>query len=121
MMRSVNYRGIAAALLLLQTIGCAGCADWSQPSIATSKQTGDKIMAALEAYRADNSVFPQRLEDLIPRYLERIDPPLAGDRQWHYWTRPPYTNCEISFEGPSVHDPNYFRGPGGDEWQVDTR
>lgn len=45
------------------------------------------ILEAIEAYRADIGTPPSELDDLIPRYLSEIPPPIQVDRgsdTWYY-------------------------------------
>jgi hypothetical protein len=42
---------------------------------ALHRQTGETIVAALEAYRDDFGAYPDDLEDLAPRYIDEIPSP----------------------------------------------
>lgn len=65
---------LAAFILCLQT----SCSDWSERKVAESKLRGGKIILALERYYQKNFRYPDKLDELIPEYMDVILTPLAG-------------------------------------------
>ncbi len=68
---------------LLSFTGCRD-SDWTAAKIAAAKKLGDMIVAALDRYRMERGRFPDRLEDLVPQYLESLRPVPAGTGKWQY-------------------------------------
>ena len=62
---------MVGVLLGLSATGC-GDRGWSDQTIADSKNRGDQIVAALEAYRAEAGKYPTNLEVLVPRTLRQF-------------------------------------------------
>ena len=100
-----------ASILLLATIGCGR--DWTPAKIQQSKAIGNKILDAIDQYHADNGSFPERLEDLVPKYLKEVKPPTAGTREWQYgrsdgtgWFETGEPDCSLSFSRGRHHYPN---------------
>jgi len=90
---------------------------WFGSLVDTSQQRGDAIISALEAYHADHGQYPSRLGDLVPRYIDRIRRPTAGDRQCRYsvgWDGSDTLSFAASGEYPiSWYDAQHHR------WRVD--
>ncbi|MDQ7013992.1 MAG: hypothetical protein Q9O74_08875 [Planctomycetota bacterium] len=57
---------------------------WSDKNIATTKQRGDTLIAAIERYRAQQGSLPETLDALVPDQLAEVLPPTVGDEQWRY-------------------------------------
>ncbi|MHC4153790.1 MAG: hypothetical protein ACYST6_02525 [Planctomycetota bacterium] len=49
-----------------------------------SMQIGDRIVEALNLYRADTGHYPVSLEMLVPKYLDEIPAPTWGEQFWRY-------------------------------------
>jgi hypothetical protein len=43
-----------------------------------------EIVAALEKYRTEHGTYPERLSDLVPKYIAEIKPPRYGAKKWDY-------------------------------------
>ncbi len=43
-----------------------------------------KIVAAIERYHSENTKYPEKLEDLVPAYLQELVKPKWGDSGWMY-------------------------------------
>lgn len=110
----------AAALVLAGVIAGtlldAGSATWTPERIEQSKRIGDRILAACAAYHSEHGQFPPTLESLVPRYIDRIDPPIAGSETWEYSQS--RGRCFLSFgQGKHLY-PCYFRSSDKEEWQL---
>jgi hypothetical protein len=79
--RLVNYR--------IRTIEAAylyGMESYCDPdAVQHSQAIGDEIVAALEAYREGNGVYPEDLTQLVPSYLPELRNPTAGNGEWSYY------------------------------------
>jgi hypothetical protein len=51
-------------------------------SVEIAKLQGDKIIKALKQYGANHGEYPASLSDLCPQYLEHIQSPWWGVREW---------------------------------------
>ncbi len=51
---------------------------------AASRAIGDNIVSAIEQYRVDTGLYPVSLDQLMPKYLPKIEPPVAGRCVWQY-------------------------------------
>ncbi len=63
---------------------------------------GNKIIAALEKYYNDNGFYPQKLDELVPEYLPKIE----NTGLFNFFMKP------VSFEykpEPVKYRPGYFR------------
>jgi len=69
--------------LFAVAICLAGCSD-SRQAIKETKQSGNRIIRALEGFRADRGEYPRSLSDLSPRYLQELPLPAWGLRTWKY-------------------------------------
>ncbi|MEQ8769541.1 MAG: hypothetical protein RIB60_03420 [Phycisphaerales bacterium] len=61
--------------------------NWSDRTVTESQAIGDEIIDALGDYHADFGRYPERLEELVPFYLQEIRRPTAGSREWAYQTQ----------------------------------
>jgi phosphoglycerol transferase MdoB-like AlkP superfamily enzyme len=53
-----------------------------------TQSIGLEIMAALSNYKNNNGQYPDRLDDLVPNYLEKIEMPPYGNVGWVYSAEP---------------------------------
>ncbi|USN99002.1 MAG: hypothetical protein H6810_12775 [Phycisphaeraceae bacterium] len=53
-------------------------------TIRESGAIGDGIVAALQKFKDQNFVYPEQLDELVPSYLDSIQPPTAGAPRWFY-------------------------------------
>jgi hypothetical protein len=99
--------------------GCDSCEHLlSDTRLDDTQKRAERIITALESYKEDNSVYPATLEALVPRYLDRIEPPLIGDR-WEYSAPSAGSEFILGFQGDE-NEPCGWLGPGGKSW-VDTK
>ena len=112
--RAIMYVALAACL--------TGCnrQDWSSQSIATTKRTGDAIIGALTRYHDDHHVYPSTLNELVPTYLNAIDPPAVGPRHWDY-SRENNGSCILVVGDEAGSNPLMYRVPDGRLWIIDTK
>jgi hypothetical protein len=73
----------------------------AKSNVDESKITGNRITSALATYRADHLEFPARLDLLVPKYIPKIDPPVAGSRTWIYNTEEDAQRYKLSFKTSS--------------------
>jgi len=105
-------RGLGIAIRLVLPLAMI-LAAWGtiRANNALARARAERIVAAVEAYARDNGRYPNELEQLVPRYLERV--PLAkymlvfnGFRYWEIdgqhslmWVEvPPFGRSTYSFE-----------------------
>jgi hypothetical protein len=92
-------------------------------SAALVEQTmreGDRIIRAIESYRADKGHPPSSLLALVPDYLPSIDPPAAGSPAWQYESRG-IEDWTLAFGvdfGPGLY-PKIWRSSRDPSWQSD--
>lgn len=101
-MRRVIRPYIVQAIVVAAIYLLAGCnpSNWNNTNIAESKKRGECIVAALNSYYGDHGRYPDRLNQLVPKYLRNIDSPVAGDRKWIYELKVGGRHCALSFEEP---------------------
>ncbi len=75
-----------------------------------SRRRGDRIIAALEAHRANRARYPAALEKLVPGFLAAVEPPTVGDRRWRYRVKPDGSFSLSFFVGPSYESDWYENG-----------
>jgi hypothetical protein len=88
MKRLVVLLPLAIVVLGLASIGTTVWTDhlsWSSYSITASIESGNRIIRAVDAFQEKEKKLPVALDELVPAYLDQIEPPLAGTRQWYYW------------------------------------
>ena len=45
---------------------------------------GNEIVEALESYHVENGQYPESMERLVPKYLNKLKQPLWGEDGWNY-------------------------------------
>ena len=92
---------------------------WNQKLVDESYERGAVVIAALEEYKQDHAVYPQRLEDLIPQYLTDVPQPTAGNRKWRYDL---YRtgNFQLCVEDSPGGFPVHFYISDDERWGCDT-
>lgn len=74
-------------VVLLALLAGAGVYWWAhrdQGSLEQSKEVGAAIVEGLEMYRARHGTYPATLEELVPEYIPRVEPPTWGLERWRY-------------------------------------
>ncbi|MCS7063995.1 MAG: hypothetical protein NZM04_08160 [Methylacidiphilales bacterium] len=59
--------------------------NWTKSNILESQLRGNRIAMALEEYYKDQQYYPEKLDDLLPKYIDKLLPPIAGDGEWEYY------------------------------------
>ena len=88
--------GVVVVLLLCSFMGLgvvalmawAASDRWTQANQDASIATGEKLVDALERYRAATGAYPPNLALLAPAYAADIPAPCAGNPNWVYQTQP---------------------------------
>ena len=112
---------IKLIILILGTV-LSGCSNrWSDSKLNESKRRGEKINAALQAYKDEKSVFPAKLDLLIPKYIKKIEPPLAGNGEWLYEVYSDGQQYNLGFEGYSDKEPVCWYAYKTKMWVCDTK
>lgn len=94
---------------------------WTPDRIARSKRIGDEILRAIAAFYEDHGRCPRELEELVPDYIERIEPPPAGLGRWVYKVRDGGNGCNLAFGVGRACYPRYFiMWPDMSDWQLDS-
>lgn len=87
---------LVSPVFLIVLVGWwADFGSWSPARIQESMKRGDRILGAIADFRANEGRFPTGLDELVPRYLDRIQLPNAGSRLWHY--RVDVADCTLTF------------------------
>lgn len=70
---------------------------WTNQSVASSIQYGNTVVSAINSYYDANGTYPQKLELLLPQYLQAIPLPTAGTRMWKYTIAPDQQSYTLQF------------------------
>lgn len=106
---AATMRGIYLLLALLALalgVMLLNWRGWPEYAVAESQRRGDIVIAAVKAFRADQNRYPSALSELLPRYLQAIEPPTVGDGQWIYESNP--SGYYLGFKG-GKDDPKSWR------------
>jgi hypothetical protein len=81
---------------------------------------GTTVISGLEQYRRDHGAPPEKLDDLVPNYLSKIQPPTAGTMQWKYYINPNRRDYRLSCQTPASYPSiNYDSASPDVGWYVD--
>ena len=79
--------------------------------IIDAQSRGQALVSAIQSFRAENRTYPGSLEELVPKYIDRVPSAVFGrfyylnDAQagplFFYWTLPPFGRRGYCFEGAS--------------------
>ena len=109
-------------VMLVFIIGCSDIPTTrDDSSVNESKKRGDRITSALAAYRADNSVYPENLELLVPKYIPKIDPPASGNKSWIYKTYENGQMYNLGFKGNTPTEPECRFNSKENYWECDKK
>ena len=114
-------RILALFLVYIFVLGLGGCSKWSDEKVDESKKRGDRIIAALENYRNEHSAYPNSLNDLMPKYLKSIEPPVAGNCKWRYDTYEDGKAFRLIFEDETPDEPTGWYDSKKERWSLDTK
>jgi hypothetical protein len=113
---SIFMGSLWLALCSLQ--GCSG-EDWSKSALDQTEMDGDKVISALKHYRADENKYPPQLEQLVPKYIDKIPAPLVGNRTWQYLTNENAFGLVV--ESSDTSDPTLKWASTYGKWVVDDK
>lgn len=85
--------------------------------IDESLRRGDRIIAALDAYRAEHGAYPETIDALVPGYLAQIERPTVGDQLWDYRVDPKLGFMLTMPIGPFYQ--KYWRAGTDTAWKAD--
>ncbi|MCK6496534.1 hypothetical protein L6Q85_09785 [bacterium] len=80
--RQHSYSYYGSLILLLVFIGCE-----PNPGIPPGENitvAADQVLKALEEFKKTNGRYPEKIEQLVPNYLNPIPTPDWGTRRWEY-------------------------------------
>lgn len=99
----------------------ASCVDrgWTPARIAESKAIGDDIVVALREFRKDHETYPIDLQRLVPDYLDRLDPPVAGTQRWLYSVQGNGHRFELAFAENEYELPKMYVTSEDFTWKSD--
>lgn len=73
------------------------------------EDNGNKIVIALEAYKKKTGKYPKILDELVPDYIIKIEPPFAVFPNWNYKPWEDLLGFELEFDGrPSLRLYGYY-------------
>lgn len=76
---------LAASWLLREPIRyMINSAKWNPENVQKTIDSGNEIISALSAFQKDTGAFPDSLDALVPKYLEKIPAPSVPDYVWEY-------------------------------------
>jgi hypothetical protein len=56
----------------------------SHNKLESTKTIGDQIIKAIDKYHSTHGKYPNRLKSLVPDYIDEIQNPIWGLREWEY-------------------------------------
>lgn len=75
-MRSTLFLSIAAVMVVILMTACGALPTEEPPGVGEKADRGyaasEPVIAALEQYKADNGVYPEKLAELVPDYLSTV-------------------------------------------------
>ena len=78
--------------------------------IIDAQSRGQALVSAIQSFRAENRTYPGSLEELVPKYIDRVPSAVFGRFYYlngaqgplfFYWTFPPFGRRGYCFEGAS--------------------
>ena len=105
---------------LLCGLWCGSRSTWTPQRIERSKQIGDEILQAIAAFHEDRGRCPRKLEELVPDYIVRIEPPAAGQGRWIYESYDGGRSCSLALGvGQDCYPCCFFTWPESSDWVLD--
>ena len=110
---------IGQILLALMTPALSAALQAEDRAVITFQLTD--VALALAAYRADHGRYPERLEQLIPKYLEEVPPDLfTGDALRYQTSGQDYLCYSVGFNREDDEGRTYESEPRGDDIVIRT-
>lgn len=91
---------------------------WTAGNIARTRERAGHIIGALERYRAEHGVYPERLTDLAPAYLADVPAPTAGVDRWTYAATHAGEEFLLQFSANRHADPTSWYDSRHDGWFI---
>jgi hypothetical protein len=113
---------ILACLLLLYAIFIEPSPEERAGARAETMIIGGDIINVLETYHSEHGRYPNTLDDLIPKYITQIKPPLWGETGWLYKRHKKDFVLEVGYEfgdGDYLYPVIFYSSSHG-SWIVDT-
>jgi len=106
------------ALAILVSFLCACSRQSTDAEVQATIRVGDTIVAALKNYKENNQVYPESLDDLVPKYLASV-PLAARGEEWGYSSFDRGLEFSLSYDWGG-NDVAIFTN-GGAGWAIDTK
>jgi hypothetical protein len=87
-------------------------------SVAEDERIGDRIVSAVEMYKAETHTYPDSLSELVPRYMSNIQPPRYGKKEWKYIHYPDKHAFALFMYGKKVFSDGYWYDSDKGRWEV---
>lgn len=85
MIRKLPWAEImVAAVVVAAGAGVYLYAHRDEGRLEESKRAGTEVVAGLRAYHDEHETYPDRLDELVPRYLAAVPQPTWGLGRWSY-------------------------------------
>ena len=95
------------------------CSNWTDQNIRESQRRGDEVMLAINKYFQMHNRYPEKLSGLVPDFIKKVVPPVAGNGTWDYVNEG--NDFYLGFWGPDPDkDPVCYKTSTGG-WYMDTR
>jgi hypothetical protein len=127
-LKNRKRRRIAAVLLIAFCCVCMGLyplvaalngtlnSKWYPWKVRASKTRGNALIAAIDAYKRDHNRYPDTLDDLVPRYVSKIEQPTAGGERWDYYSEYSGSTFTLAFEDDRASVPRWYYRPDLHRW-----
>lgn len=109
-------------LILACFLGCLlpSCSNWSDDHVRETKHRGEQVRDALKQYQRQTGTYPSKLEQLVPKYIERIPLPTVGKKTWSYEVYKAGGSYLISVAIRSEREP-LLQATSDSGWTYDTK
>jgi hypothetical protein len=95
-------------------VGCEA----DKSSVPNDEVIGNKIVAALEKYKAQRGSYPDVLPELEPDYIGLITSPRYGERRWDYTHYCKNDSFGLAMWGQRSTDNGYIYRSERKQWEV---
>jgi hypothetical protein len=79
--------------------------------VRSDQLTAGEIVGALEKYRSERGAYPNRLSDLVPKYIAAIKPPSYGAKRWEYVYYPNRNSFALRLPARKSYEESYWYNP----------
>jgi predicted transcriptional regulator len=95
--------------------------EWLDAQYRVTTSRAQTIIDALERYKQDHSIYPKKLEDLLPQYLDQIEPPVEYHGYWKYETYNNLTEYKLKFGADLEYSVVHEYDPRKRKWDFDEK